>query len=115
MPTAQSCALRSGILAFFLQRDFSVFAGTELHPRLIAGLEKQSITEATDVQLEVIPEVLRGSDVQVCAETGSGKTFAYLLPIMQKLLTVDAPDSATRALVIVPTRELARQVFKDAK
>lgn len=92
-----------------------MFAGTELHPRLIAGLEKQSITEATDVQLEVIPEVLRGSDVQVCAETGSGKTFAYLLPIMQKLLTVDAPDSATRALVIVPTRELARQVFKDAK
>ncbi|WP_353296111.1 DEAD/DEAH box helicase [Thalassolituus maritimus] len=99
----------------FIRRDISVFAGSELHPRLIAGLEKQSITDATDVQQEVIPEILRGSDVQVCAETGSGKTLAYLLPVMQKLLTVEAPESATRALVLVPTRELARQVLKDAK
>ena len=92
-----------------------MFAGIELHPRLEKGLEKQSISEPTEVQLEVIPEVLNGKDLQVCAETGSGKTLAYLLPIMQKMLTHESPDSATRALVLVPTRELARQVFKEAR
>ncbi|MEK9712828.1 MAG: DEAD/DEAH box helicase [Thalassolituus sp.] len=92
-----------------------VFAGIELHQRLEAGLEKQSITEATEVQQQVLPEALKGRDLQVCAETGSGKTLAYLLPMMQKMLENDAPNSATRALILVPTRELARQVFKEAK
>jgi superfamily II DNA/RNA helicase len=92
-----------------------VFAKTELHQRLLLGLEKQNISEATEVQAEVIPLAVAGKDLQVCAETGSGKTLAYLLPVMQQLLSVEAPDSATRALVLVPTRELARQVFKEAK
>lgn len=92
-----------------------MFAASELNPRLLKGLEKQSISEATEVQAEVIPQALAGRDLQVCAETGSGKTLAYLLPIMQKLLNTPAPNSATRALILVPTRELARQVFKEAR
>ena len=92
-----------------------MFAETELHPRLMAGLEKQEITTATDVQASVIPLAVAGRDVKVCAETGSGKTLAYLLPVLQKLLTVEAPGTATRALILVPTRELARQVFKECK
>ena len=81
-----------------------MFAGTELHPRLAEGLTQQAITEATEVQQQVIPAALQGHDLQVCAETGSGKTLAYLLPIMQRLLDKEAPGTATRALILTPTR-----------
>ncbi|MCA6064473.1 DEAD/DEAH box helicase [Thalassolituus marinus] len=63
----------------------------------------------------MLPLALAGKDVQACAETGSGKTLAYLLPILEKLLATDAPNASTRALILVPTRELARQVYKMAK
>ena len=92
-----------------------MFADIEFHPRLLAGLEQLEITQPTEVQALMLPLALAGRDVQVCAETGSGKTLAYLLPVMEKLLATAAPDSATRALVLVPTRELARQVFKTAQ
>ena len=92
-----------------------MFAGTELHPRLAEGLTQQAITEATEVQQQVIPAAMQGHDLQVCAETGSGKTLAYLLPIMQRLLDKEAPGTATRALILTPTRELARQVLKECK
>lgn len=92
-----------------------MFANTEFHHRLMTGLEQLEITEPTEVQSLMLPLAMAGRDVQVCAETGSGKTLAYLLPIMEKLLQKEAPGAATRALVLVPTRELARQVFKTAK
>lgn len=92
-----------------------MFADIEFNPRLMLGLEKLKITEPTDVQSEVLPLAMAGKDMQVCAETGSGKTLAYLLPMMQKMLEQDAPNSATRALILVPTRELAKQVFKTCK
>lgn len=92
-----------------------MFANTTFHQRLSLGLEQLEITTATEVQASVIPIALAGKDVLACAETGSGKTLAYLLPIFEKLLQVPAPNSSTRALVLVPTRELARQVFKVAK
>ena len=92
-----------------------MFADINFHHRLLTGLEQLDIAEPTEVQSLVLPLALAGRDVQVCAETGSGKTLAYLLPILEKLLQQEAPQSATRALVLVPTRELARQVFKTAK
>ncbi len=92
-----------------------MFANIEFNLRLVAGLEKLEISEPTEVQSLMLPLAMEGRDLQVCAETGSGKTLAYLLPILEKLLAKDAPESATRALILVPTRELARQVFKTAK
>ena len=92
-----------------------MFSDIEFHPRLLAGLEQLEITQPTEVQALMLPLALACRDVQVCAETGSGKTLAYLLPIMEKLLATAAPESATRALILVPTRELARQVFKTAQ
>ncbi len=92
-----------------------MFANTTFHHRLAVGLEQLEITTATEVQASVIPIALAGKDVLACAETGSGKTLAYLLPIFEKLLQTPAPNSSTRALVLVPTRELARQVFKVAQ
>lgn len=85
------------------------------HPRILVGLEQQSLVEPTNIQRECIPPILNGKDVLACAETGSGKTLAFGLPIMQKLLEVDARGSATRALILSPTRELAYQIYKVFK
>jgi len=92
-----------------------VFANIDFNHRLLTGLEQLEISEPTEVQALMLPLAMQGRDLQVCAETGSGKTLAYLLPILEKLLATEAPESATRALILVPTRELARQVFKTAK
>ncbi|MCV6627517.1 MAG: DEAD/DEAH box helicase, partial [Cellvibrionaceae bacterium] len=68
----------------------------------------------TAVQAETIPATLAGRDLLVSAATGSGKTLAFLLPIYQRLLASDSPKTGTRALILTPTRELARQVLKQA-
>ena len=69
-------------------------------------------TEPTPIQKQAIPVVMSGRDMIACAETGTGKTAAFLLPIMQRLLQ---GGRGTRALVLVPTRELAAQVMEHFK
>ena len=64
---------------------------------------------------KTIPAALAGKDLQVGAETGSGKTAAFLLPVLQRLHEKPAPRSGIRALVLVPTRELARQVLPQCE
>ncbi|UTW46569.1 DEAD/DEAH box helicase [bacterium SCSIO 12696] len=88
-----------------------MFEDLHLHQRLLQALGKEGFSEATPVQAQVIPQALDGRDLLVTAETGSGKTAAFLLPVMQRLMETDAPKSGTRALVLAPTRELARQVL----
>ena len=75
------------------------------------GLDKAGFDTPTPVQAQVIPLAQRGLDLLVSAATGSGKTAAFLLPILQRLLDDPAPRGGTRALILVPTRELARQVY----
>ena len=65
----------------------------------------------TPIQAEAIPPALAGKDVLACAQTGSGKTAAFLLPILHAL--IDKPRGTTRALVLAPTRELAAQILGD--
>src|SRR5207302_10785625 len=65
-------------------------------------------TEPTPSQAEAIPLILAGRDVLATAQTGTGKTAAYLLPLMHRLLAL--PRGTTQALIITPTRELAQQV-----
>lgn len=91
------------------------FAELGLHERLLKALDKQGMSAATPVQAQALPAALTGRDLMVSAETGSGKTAAYLLPVLQQLLARPAPHTATRALILVPTRELARQVQKDCQ
>ena len=67
----------------------------------------------TPIQADAIPGALAGRDVLACAQTGSGKTAAFLLPILQRL--IDKPRGTTRALVLAPTRELAAQILEDLK
>ncbi len=87
-----------------------------LDRRLRLALDELALAEATEVQQQVIPLALAGGDLKVSAQTGSGKTLAYLVPLVQQLLTREAPARAgTLALVLVPTRELARQVLKQTR
>ncbi|MEO8576527.1 MAG: DEAD/DEAH box helicase, partial [Gemmatimonadales bacterium] len=65
----------------------------------------------TPIQADAIPPAMQGKDVLACASTGSGKTAAFLLPILNKL--IDRPRRTTRALVLTPTRELASQIVEQ--
>ncbi len=89
-----------------------MFTELSLDPRLLKALESLSFTKPTDVQQAAIPAALEGKDILVTAETGSGKTATFVLPMLQKLLANPAPHSSTRALILTPTRELAQQVMK---
>ncbi len=80
-----------------------------LDPRLMEGIETMGYESATPVQDKVIPVILNGKDVIASAQTGTGKTAAYLLPIIHKLISSTSNDQI-KALVIVPTRELAVQI-----
>jgi ATP-dependent RNA helicase RhlE len=84
------------------------FSGLGLDPAFLRALRELDFTRPTPVQRDAIPPALAGHDVLACAMTGSGKTAAFLLPIMQRLLR--KRRGTTRALVLAPTRELAAQI-----
>lgn len=84
-----------------------------LAPELLRALEEQGYAEPTPIQREAIPLGLAGRDVVGSAQTGTGKTAAFLLPILQRLM--NGKGGSLRALVLVPTRELAEQVVQSAE
>ena len=88
----------------------------DFYPGLQKALDELKLEQATPVQAATIPAALAGKDLLVSAQTGSGKTFAFLVPMIQRLCTEEAEkDAGTLALVLVPTRELARQVAKQCE
>ena len=87
------------------------FSALKLHPHLLKGLKEMGFARPTPIQAEAIPPALAGRDVLASATTGSGKTAAFLLPIVHQL--IDRPRGVTRALVLTPTRELAAQILED--
>jgi len=87
------------------------FADLKLHPTLLSAIKELGFTRPTPIQLDAIPPALAGRDVLACAATGSGKTAAFALPILERLMT--RPRGKTRALVLAPTRELAAQILED--
>jgi ATP-dependent RNA helicase RhlE len=84
------------------------FASFPLHADLRRALDALGFITATPIQLAAIPAACAGRDVLACAMTGSGKTAAFLLPILQRL--IGQPRGVTRALIVAPTRELAAQI-----
>lgn len=86
------------------------FAELEVHPELVAALAKQQITEPTAIQVAALPVLLAGQDAYLNAETGTGKTLAYLLPIYCRL---DAKLAATQSVILAPTHELAIQIQRQ--
>jgi len=78
---------------------------------LVAALEKQKISEPTPIQCVAIPAIAEGKDVYIHAETGSGKTLSYLLPLFARL---DLKQDITQVVILAPTHELAIQIQKQA-
>jgi len=90
------------------------FTALKLHPSLLAGIKDLGFANPTPIQAQAIPPGLEGRDVLACAMTGSGKTVAFLLPILHQMLEKPrAGGKATRALVLSPTRELAMQIEQE--
>ncbi|EES15126.1 hypothetical protein BDA96_07G167000 [Sorghum bicolor] len=89
-----------------------------LDEQLKRALRKKGIAKATPIQREAIPLILEGKDVVAKAKTGSGKTFAYLLPLLHELLKLSSEGRirkpAPNAFILVPTRELCQQVYNEA-
>ena len=79
-----------------------------LNEQLLEAISYMGFEKATPIQDQAIPQIMQGDDLIACAQTGTGKTAAYILPILHKIAGHD--DHLTRALVIVPTRELALQI-----
>ena len=84
------------------------FDSFKFDPRIMAGVREFGYAEPTPIQVQAIPPILAGSDVMGLAQTGTGKTAVFVLPILQRLLT--GPRGRVRALIITPTRELAEQI-----
>jgi ATP-dependent RNA helicase RhlB len=94
------------------------FSSFDLHPTLLAGLDAAGFTRCTPIQAMALPISLTGRDVAGQAQTGTGKTLAFLVTLINRLLTRPAlaernPEDP-RALILAPTRELAIQIHKDA-
>ncbi len=90
----------------------SPFEDLFLDSRLLRAIGNLGFKEPTDIQKQLIPEALQGLDIIGSAPTGSGKTIAYLLPLLQGLLEHHAQKGWPKALILVPTRELGNQVRK---
>lgn len=86
-----------------------------LHERLLKAVAELKFTEPTPVQREAIPPALEGRDLRVIAQTGSGKTAAFVLPLLNRLIGDAQPRVRIRALILLPTRELAQQTLKEVE
>jgi ATP-dependent RNA helicase RhlE len=86
------------------------FSSFRLHADVLRGVKELGFQRPTPIQEQAIPPAVAGRDVLACAMTGSGKTAAFLLPVLHRL--VDQPRGRTRALVLTPTRELAAQIHQ---
>ncbi|MBR5464389.1 MAG: DEAD/DEAH box helicase [Alistipes sp.] len=86
------------------------FDELDLEDEILDGLWDMHFEEMTPVQEHTIPVILEGHDIIGCAQTGTGKTAAYTLPLLNRLLLEGNPDNVVKALIIVPTRELAQQI-----
>jgi ATP-dependent RNA helicase RhlE len=93
------------------------FQDLKLIPELTLALDKKGYKEPTPIQQQAIPHILSGKDIFGCAQTGTGKTAAFALPILQMLHTNKpaVPQKTIKALVLAPTRELALQISENFK
>ena len=92
-----------------------MFAQFALHERLLKAVAELKFVEPTPVQAAAIPPALEGRDLRVTAQTGSGKTAAFVLPLLNRLMGPSMQRVTIRALILLPTRELAQQTLKEVE
>lgn len=92
------------------------FKNLSLHPKVLKAIDALGYTVPTEIQAKALPKVARGFDIRASAQTGTGKTAAFMLPILSRLsIPSKKPGRGPRALILVPTRELAQQVALQAE
>lgn len=90
------------------------FKGLSLHQKILSAIEDLGHTTPTPIQQQAIPQIMNGLDIRASAQTGTGKTAAFILPALNKLAEPSKPGRGPRVLILVPTRELAAQVSEEA-
>ena len=91
------------------------FADLGLSPPIQRAVRAENYTTPTPIQAKAIPHLLAGRDLLGCAQTGTGKTAAFGLPILQRIDATAGDDPAIRALILTPTRELAAQIYESLR
>ena len=89
------------------------FSDLGLSPTILQAVAKEGYTQPTPIQLQAIPPALAGRDVLGCAQTGTGKTAAFALPMLQRLEATSGDEVSLRGLIVTPTRELATQIGQN--
>ncbi|MCF8976498.1 DEAD/DEAH box helicase, partial [Pseudomonas edaphica] len=92
-----------------------VFSQFALHERLLKAVAELKFVEPTPVQAAAIPLALQGRDLRVTAQTGSGKTAAFVLPVLNRLIGPAKVRVSIKTLILLPTRELAQQTLKEVE
>ncbi|MBL8995476.1 MAG: DEAD/DEAH box helicase, partial [Spirochaetia bacterium] len=90
------------------------FENFSFDPRIASAIRNTGYTTPTPIQAQAIPKVLEGRDVLGLAQTGTGKTAAFILPMLDRLLKKPSNQRKARALILAPTRELAEQIHQTA-
>nr|MDQ2644715.1 DEAD/DEAH box helicase [Myxococcota bacterium] len=88
----------------------SPFTALGLRPEIVRSVVDEGYTTPTPIQEKVLSHVLAGRDVIACAQTGTGKTAAFVLPLLEQLAKANQPRGPVRVLILTPTRELATQI-----
>lgn len=89
------------------------FSELNLNDKILRALDDAGYTEPTPIQSEAIPEVISGRDLLGCAQTGTGKTAAFAIPILERLSAMPGREKKISTLIITPTRELALQIYEN--
>jgi ATP-dependent RNA helicase RhlE len=108
--------MRGGSLLPAQPKDIMTqFADLGLSPKILKALEKTTITTPTPIQVQAIPHIMAGRDLMGLAQTGTGKTAAFGLPLLHRLLDIGHPPAprTVRALILAPTRELVSQIAEN--
>jgi len=102
---------KAGVAGYSSELEFMTFLDLSLPSELIAALSKQQISDPSPIQIAAIPPLIAGKDAYLRAETGTGKTLAYLLPLF---IRIDPAQAATQVVIVAPTHELAIQIHRQS-
>eukprot|EP01030_Chromulinospumella_sphaerica_P020448 gene20449-20361_t len=113
-PTRSKPVTYAAVFLYFFEVA-PVFSEFALHERLLKAVAELKFVEPTPVQAAAIPLALQGRDLRVTAQTGSGKTAAFVLPILNRLIGPAKIRVSIKTLILLPTRELAQQTLKEVE